>query len=92
MGELGFLKQGNAPCGATRQYTASRRKIANYKICVTVAYVSPQGHANIGRSLYLHRALKTAKNDLRVELRHDPHSLRRGNMPALTTFFIVLEQ
>ena len=51
--ETGFLKQGKASCGVSRQYTGSAGKITNCQIGVFAAYVSHHGHAFIDRALYL---------------------------------------
>ncbi|MGE5946949.1 MAG: IS701 family transposase, partial [Betaproteobacteria bacterium] len=51
--ETGFLKQGKASCGVSRQYTGSAGKITNCQIGVFAAYVSCHGHAFIDRALYL---------------------------------------
>ena len=51
--ETGFLKQGKASCGVSRQYTGSAGKITNCQIGVFAAYVSGKGHAFIDRALYL---------------------------------------
>jgi len=54
--ETGFLKQGKASCGVSRQYTGSAGKITNCQIGVFAAYVSRRGHAFIDRALYLPKA------------------------------------
>ena len=51
--ETGFLKQGKASCGVSRQYTGSAGKITNCQIGVFAAYVSCHGHGFIDRTLYL---------------------------------------
>jgi SRSO17 transposase len=51
--ETGFLKQGKASCGVSRQYTGSAGKITNCQIGVFAAYVSCHDHAFIDRTLYL---------------------------------------
>jgi SRSO17 transposase len=43
--ETGFLKQGKASCGVSRQYTGSAGKITNCQTGVFAAYVSRRGHA-----------------------------------------------
>ena len=48
--ETGFLKQGKASCGVSRQYTGSAGKITNCQIGVFAAYVSRHGHAFIDRA------------------------------------------
>lgn len=45
--ETGFLKQGKASCGVSRQYTGSAGKITNCQIGVFSSYVSVRGHAFI---------------------------------------------
>ena len=51
--ETGFLKQGKASCGVSRQYTGSAGKITNCQIGVFASYVSRHGHAFVDRALYL---------------------------------------
>ena len=51
--ETGFLKQGKASCGVSRQYTGSAGKVTNCQIGVFACYVSARGHAFIDRELYL---------------------------------------
>jgi len=51
--ETGFLKQGKASCGVSRQYTGSAGKITNCQIGVFACYVAKRGHAIIDRELYL---------------------------------------
>ena len=48
--ETGFLKQGKASCGASRQYPGSAGKITNCRIGVFAAYASHHGHAFIDRA------------------------------------------
>jgi SRSO17 transposase len=48
--ETGFLKQGKASCGVSRQYTGSAGKITNCQTGVFAAYVSRHGHAFIDRA------------------------------------------
>src|SRR3954453_22632048 len=68
--ETGFLKQGKASCGVTRQYTGSAGKITNCQIGVFATYVSRHGHAFIDRALYLP---KTWTDDLqRLAAAHVP--------------------
>lgn len=54
--ETGFLKQGKASCGVSRQYTGSAGKITNCQIGVFASYMSARGHAFIDRALYLPKA------------------------------------
>ena len=51
--ETGFLKQGKASGGVSRQYTGSAGKITNCQIGVFAAYESARGHAFIDWALYL---------------------------------------
>lgn len=73
--ETGFLKQGKASCGVTRQYTGSAGKITNCQIGVFAAYVSRHGHAFIDRSLYLPKAWTD-----------DPTRLAAAHVPQDATF------
>ena len=73
--ETGFLKQGKASCGVSRQYTGSAGKITNCQIGVFAAYVSPKGHAFIDRALYLSKAWT-----------EDPKRLAATHVPAGTGF------
>src|ERR671926_807361 len=54
--ETGFLEQGKASCGVSRQYTGSAGKITNCQIGAFMAYASGEGHAFIDRALYLPKA------------------------------------
>src|SRR3982075_3927694 len=54
--ETGFLKQGKASCGVSRQYTGSAGKITNCQVGVFAAYVSRHGHAFIDLAVYLPQA------------------------------------
>src|SRR6201997_4650938 len=69
--ETGFLKQGKASCGVSRQYTGSAGKITNCQIGVFAAYVSRHGHAFIDRELYLPK-----------EWTDDPDRLEAAYVPA----------
>ena len=73
--ETGFLKQGKASCGVSRQYTGSAGKITNCQIGVFAAYVSPKGHAFIDRALYLPKAWT-----------EDPERLAAAHVPEGTGF------
>ncbi len=73
--ETGFLKQGKASCGVTRQYTGSAGKITNCQIGVFGAYVSRHGHAFIDRALYLPKAWTD-----------DPARLVAAHVPPGTAF------
>ena len=82
--ETGFLKQGKASCGVTRQYTGSAGKITNCQIGVFSAYVSSTVmHSSIVRCIF-------RRNGLTIQIAWKPHtcppisalrpnqSLRRG--------------
>src|SRR5665213_1993707 len=69
--ETGFLKQGKASCGVSRQYTGSVGKITNCQIGVFAAYVSRRGHAFIDRALYLPKSWTD-----------DPARLKAAHVPA----------
>jgi len=73
--ETGFLKQGRASCGVSRQYTGSAGKITNCQIGVFAAYVSRHGHAFIDRTLYLPKAWTD-----------DPGRMAAAHVPDGTTF------
>ena len=68
--ETGFLKQGKASCGVSRQYTGSAGKITNCQIGVFASYVSRHGHAFIDRGLYLPK-----------EWTDDPDRLKAAHVP-----------
>jgi SRSO17 transposase len=73
--ETGFLKQGKASCGVSRQYTGSAGKITNCQIGVFAAYVSHHGHAFIDRALYLPKSWTD-----------DPLRLKAASVPSEITF------
>lgn len=73
--ETSFLKKGKASCGAGRQYTWSAGKITNCQIGVFAVYISPQGHAFVGRALYLPKAWTS-----------DPSRLSIASVPAAVRF------
>src|SRR4029079_185929 len=73
--ETGFLKQGRASCGVSRQYTGSAGKITNCQIGVFAAYVSRHGHALIDRALYLPKSWTD-----------DPARMAEAHVPACTGF------
>src|SRR3954464_997953 len=73
--ETGFLKQGKASCGVSRQYTGSAGKITHCQIGVFAADVSDQGHAFIDRQLYLPKAWTG-----------DPARMRAAHVPEAITF------
>jgi SRSO17 transposase len=79
--ETGFLKQGTASCGVTRQYTGSAGKITNCQVGVFAAYVSSRGHAFIDRRLYLPKAW-TGDPD-RLAAAHVPEDVRFATKPRL---------
>jgi SRSO17 transposase len=73
--ETGFLKQGKASCGVSRQYTGSAGKITNCQIGVFASYVSRHGHAFIDRALYLPR-----------EWTDEPARLKAAYVPSDVSF------
>ena len=73
--ETGFLKQGKASCGVSRQYTGSAGKITNCQIGVFAAYVSHHGHCFIDRALYLPKAWT-----------EDPERMAKAHVPEGTGF------
>jgi SRSO17 transposase len=77
---LGFLKQGKASCGVSRQYTGSAGKITNCKIGVFAAYVSHRGHASIDRALYLPKVWTS--DSARMDPAHVPKATRFATNPA----------
>jgi SRSO17 transposase len=79
--ETGFLKQGKASCGVSRQYTGSAGNITNCQIGVFAAYVSRHGHAFIDRALYLP---KSWTDDLaRLKAAHVPGEIGFATKPKL---------
>jgi SRSO17 transposase len=84
--ETGFLKQGCASCGVSRQYTGPAGKIANCQIGVFAAYVSRHGHAFVDRALYLP---KTRTDDpVRMAAAHVPDGTTFATKPALAVGMI----
>ena len=84
--ETGFLKQGKASCGVSRQYTGSAGKITNCQIGVFAAYVSCHGHAFIDRALYLP---KTWTDDpARMAAAHGPPGTVFATKPRLALAMI----
>src|SRR5208283_2356511 len=84
--ETGFLKQGRASSGVSRQYTGSAGKITNCQIGVFAAYVSRHGHALIDRTLYLP---KTWTDDpARMAAAHVPDGTTFATKPALAVEMI----
>ena len=51
--ETGFLKKGEKSVGVARQYTGTAGKVENAQVGVFLSYVTPRGHALVGRELYL---------------------------------------
>ena len=84
--ETGFLKQGKASCGVSRQYTGSAGKITNCQIGVFAAYVSSKGHALIDRQLYLPK--DWTKNRERLTKAHVPESVRFATKPSLAVSMV----
>ena len=79
--ETGFLKQGKASCGVSRQYTGSAGKITNCQIGVFAAYVSRHGHAFIDRALYLPKSWTS--DPARLKAAHVPEGTAFATKPAL---------
>ena len=84
--ETGFLKQGKASCGVSRQYTGSAGKITNCQIGVFAAYVSQHGHALIDRTLYLPKTW--ADDPARRLAAHVPEAVRFATKPRLAVSMI----
>ena len=51
--ETGFLKKGEKPAGAQRQYSGTAVRIENCQAGVFLAYASANGRALLDRELYL---------------------------------------
>ena len=79
--ETGFLKQGKASCGVSRQYTGSAGKITNCQVGVFAAYVSRHGHAFIDRALYLPKSWTS--DPARMAAAHVPEETGFATKPAL---------
>src|ERR1700748_1710382 len=79
--ETGFLKQGKASCGVSRQYTGSAGKITNCQIGVSAASVSRHGHAFIDRALYLPKSW--TGDPARLAAAHVPEETGFATKPAL---------
>jgi SRSO17 transposase len=79
--ETGFLKQGKASCGVSRQYTGSAGKITNCQIGVFAAYVSRHGHAFIDRALYLPKSW--TGDPARLAAAHVPEGTGFATKPAI---------
>src|SRR3712207_940796 len=84
--ETGFLKQGKASCGVSRQYTGSAGKITNCQIGVFAVYVSDKGHAFIDRRLYLPKAWTEAPE--RLAAARVPQAVRFATKPRLAVDMI----
>src|ERR1700731_1591558 len=84
--ETGFLKQGRASCGVSRQYTGSAGKITNCQIGVFAAYVSRHGHAFIDRTLYLPKAW--TDDPVRMAAAHVPDGTTFATKPGLAVNMI----
>jgi hypothetical protein len=79
--ETGFLKQGKASCGVSRQYTGSAGKITNCQVGVFACYVSRHGHSFIDRALYLPKAW--TDDPARMKAVHVPAQTRFATKPAM---------
>ena len=84
--ETGFLKQGKASCGVSRQYTGSAGKITNCQIGVFAAYVSRHGHAFIDRALYLPKSW--ADDPVRLKAASVPSDVSFATKPRLAAAMI----
>ena len=84
--ETGFLKQGHASCGVSRQYTGSAGKITNCQIGVFLAYVSRHGHALVDRALYLPKAWADAA--ARRAASHVPQGVGFATKPRMALAMI----
>jgi SRSO17 transposase len=84
--ETGFLKQGKASCGVSRQYTGSAGKITNCQIAVFAAYVSRHGHAFVDRALYLPKSW--TDDPVRLKAAHVPDEIGFATKPQLAARMI----
>jgi SRSO17 transposase len=84
--ETGFLKQGKASCGVSRQYTGSAGKITNCQVGVFAAYVSCHGHAFIDRALYLPKSW--TDDPARLKAAHVPDAVGFATKPTLAARMI----
>jgi SRSO17 transposase len=84
--ETGFLKQGKASCGVSRQYTGSAGKITNCQTGVFAAYVSRRGHAFIDRALYLPKSW--TGDPARMAAAHVPEGTGFATKPAIALTMI----
>ena len=85
--ETGFLKQGKASCGVSRQYTGSAGKITNCQIGVFASYVSRHGHAFIDRALYLPR--EWTDDAERLKAAHVPDKVGFATKPQIARRMIA---
>ena len=85
--ETGFLKQGKASCGVSRQYTGSAGKITNCQIGVFASYVSRHGHAFIDRALYLPR--EWTDDAERLKAAHVPDKVSFATKPQIARRMIA---
>jgi SRSO17 transposase len=84
--ETGFLKQGKASCGVSRQYTGSAGKITNCQVGVFATYVSRHGHAFIDRALYLPKSW--TDDPVRLKAAHVPDDVGFATKPRLAARMI----
>ena len=84
--ETGFLKQGKASCGVSRQYTGSAGKITHCQIGVFAAYVSRHGHALLDRALYLPK--NWTDDPDRLKATYVPSDLTLATKPQLAAQII----
>jgi len=85
--ETGFLKQGKASCGVSRQYTGSAGKITNCQIGVFASYVSRHGHAFIDRELYLPK--EWTDDPARLKAAHVPEDVAFATKPQIARRMIA---
>ncbi len=85
--ETGFLKQGKASCGVSRQYTGSAGKVTNCQIGVFATYVSRHGHAFIDRALYLPKSW--TDDPARLKATYVPSSVAFATKPQLAATMIA---
>ena len=85
--ETGFLKQGKASCGVSRQYTGSAGKITNCQIGVFASYVSRHGHAFIDRALYLPK--QWTDDPTRLKAVHVPDDVGFATKPQIARRMIA---
>jgi SRSO17 transposase len=85
--ETGFLKQGKASCGVSRQYTGSAGKITNCQIGVFASYVSRHGHGFIDRELYLPK--EWTDDSERLKSAHVPEDVAFATKPQIARRIIA---